>query len=339
MEEERSKKRRGGVDDVVFEGVEPRVPRSMMAGGDEDDGEGKLRALIPGRFESMTVHPWFASIVGADEARNFFRMGVHGDGSCFFHSLAAILNYDDYMTKGKEARQRTGHQFRCSMQSEFKKERYDVMKSHFPHNIVEPYDTSRRGLCESRTWANEVTILFSSLLWGIKLVFVDAEAQGKFQCRMDTGDREVAFIGDKLSSPPAILKVAGGGASVKGGVAISPSRIKTSSLILNPKERSKTKRRSRTSVKGGDEDDDENYSLNSPKTTVVAMILWVNHDHFEPILYLVPPNESRYDSREAVSKERVRSIFYPKRDDDIIRKVSNLWRAQCGTGFIKINHV
>lgn len=103
------------------------------------------------------------------EFEGFYRAFTIGDGSCFFHSLAHILNLDDYDTRNWREKQRIGHELR--------------------RNVVQPpayrdwlrergFDPSIPGIptyeeaVDPKRFANECIINFTASRLGVSLVLV-----------------------------------------------------------------------------------------------------------------------------------------------------------------------
>jgi len=101
----------------------------------------------------------------------YARMGVLGDGSCFFHSVCAITNRNNYLLQNEENQKKIAYEFRCDFGKVFSKEQYDLLsaKSRSPKTFQKEKD----GFCSPKVWADEVMIRFASKVLGINLIFLD----------------------------------------------------------------------------------------------------------------------------------------------------------------------
>ncbi len=108
-------------------------------------------------------------------------LGVHGDGSCFFHSLAAALNYDNYLEQPLDARQAIGQRFRCDFKAHMTRGTWDSVFTASPHNESSSFHTVKTNICTSQVWADEAMIKFCSTHMQLNILFIDA-ASNKFYC-------------------------------------------------------------------------------------------------------------------------------------------------------------
>jgi len=109
------------------------------------------------------------------------RMGVHGEGSCAFHSMCAALNVEDYVHRSERDQKRIAHAFRCDFQSSFDRKTYEALKSTVPTHYTKAYETVSEGLCDPHAWADEVTIKHAANTLKANILFIDI-ARSKFYC-------------------------------------------------------------------------------------------------------------------------------------------------------------
>lgn len=110
-------------------------------------------------------------------------MGVHGDGTCFFHSLASAVNIDGYLQMSAADRKATGQQFRCDFEARVDEKVWAEMAQSSPHNIRQPMDAVKQNFCRSRVWAEETMIKATSMVMGLNIVFIDS-ATNSYYCNM-----------------------------------------------------------------------------------------------------------------------------------------------------------
>ena len=133
----------------------------------------------------------------------YARMGVLGDGSCFFHSVCAITNRDDYLHKSESKQKEIAYEFRCNFGKVFTKEQYEMLseKSLAPKSFEKELD----GFCSPRVWADEVMIRFASKVLGINLVFLDLKEK-KAYCGVHMDETIDAVLDErKISQATGIV--------------------------------------------------------------------------------------------------------------------------------------
>lgn len=132
-------------------------------------------------LDNMQVHELDPSLAckWMDGIGRFARMGVQGDGSCFFHSVCAITNLNNYLFVSPKKQRDIAYEFRCAFAKRFTKAEYETLskKSTSPKSFEEEHD----GFCSPRVWADEVMIRYASIALDINLIFLDLE-NGKAYC-------------------------------------------------------------------------------------------------------------------------------------------------------------
>lgn len=112
---------------------------------------------------------------GLPSSKTFARVGVHGDGSCFFHSVCVAQNKHNYHTRSPEQQQRIGQAFRCEFARDYiTPETWNTFVEENPQYST-PYNEIVENFCNSRYWANEHMIKFFSKMLDLNIVFIDAE--------------------------------------------------------------------------------------------------------------------------------------------------------------------
>ena len=135
---------------------------------------GKLRPL-PAHLHAHL----FPSLAPADVRR----FGVHGDGTCFFHSLAAAINFNDYVSLTQAERQELGQSFRCSFKDTMDTALWDKLMGKTPHNMKKSFREVKASFCRSKEWAEETMIKYTSEHLHLNIVFIDGTS-GMFYCQV-----------------------------------------------------------------------------------------------------------------------------------------------------------
>lgn len=183
----------------------------------------------------------------------FARYGVHGEGSCAFHSLCVVLNHMDYVHLPDAKQKEVAYAFRCSFGKKLTAEKLrqigkKVKGGKSPQNLAE----MQENLCNPKIWADETIIRWVAESLDMNLIFLDL-------------DKKVMYCGVH-------------------------------------------------------HDDAVNNVEKMPPT---AIILWVNHSHFEPlcVLHQVDKHTSK-----------LQAMFDPstnERDAKIVRCLMKKYKMQC----------
>jgi hypothetical protein len=131
------------------------------------------RALNPNQLEIMPedlVSKYFPKAV-------VVRMGVPGDGSCFFHALCAIQNHEGYLTQPVEVQKKIGRKRRCALLKGLSVASWNAFlsKNDMEH-FIEPkltFDDLRKKFCTMTVWADEPVIRYVMHKLKLNLVFLD----------------------------------------------------------------------------------------------------------------------------------------------------------------------
>ena len=125
-----------------------------------------------------------------DEARpkQGIRLGTIGDGSCFFHSLCLALNkheiwnLESYVDSDKERRQKISQILRAYLSEKLNLSDYEEVAKKMDHNSGEilSYDTLKLKLLDSKFWANELIIRWTSKCLNINIIFLNLMENAMF---------------------------------------------------------------------------------------------------------------------------------------------------------------
>ena len=103
----------------------------------------------------------------------FGRMGVHGDGTCFFHSLCAALNYKNYLSQPARVQQQLGHEYRSQFRQHVTPERWSKFVNKFNIGGGLSVDTVKKHFHDNKHWADETMIKFVSHVLKMNIIFID----------------------------------------------------------------------------------------------------------------------------------------------------------------------
>lgn len=113
----------------------------------------------------------------------FFRVGVSGDGSCFFHSLCASLNYMGYLSGSLDERGRARVTFEMRRKlaadlaphvwQEFTRSLGAELRGRLVEGPGRTYEAVVANLSDPSFWADELIIRYVSWIMHLNIVFLD----------------------------------------------------------------------------------------------------------------------------------------------------------------------
>lgn len=115
------------------------------------------------------------------------RYGVPGDGTCFYYSLCAILNIQNFVNQSQQKQIEIGREFRCNITKGLSWEEWQqfVKKEHIDaDDAYDNLETLNEKLCSFEEWADEPVIRFVMHKFKINLLFLD-EHLNKLYCGVD----------------------------------------------------------------------------------------------------------------------------------------------------------
>lgn len=166
-------------------------------------------AAAPGHAHELArdvVRKWFG------DSGRYARLGVAGDGSCFYHSVCAILNTKDYLHASAARQAEIAHEFRCDFQRRFDESTYDYLAAGL--DTGKSFASTRVAMCSPKVWADEVMIKHAAGVLGINLIFVNM-ARDTLYC----GVHGAPTL--RATSPPK----RGRGAASGGGTKLQPTGV------------------------------------------------------------------------------------------------------------------
>ena len=115
--------------------------------------------------------------------KQYMRGGTNADGSCFYHTLGMVINYEGYWSKNAKEQQRLGKEFRKVI---FDSITTEAWGRFWQKNKVDAKDVPdlaeiRRQIENPSTWADVFSILFVVDVLGLNILVFDVSA-GKLYC-------------------------------------------------------------------------------------------------------------------------------------------------------------
>jgi hypothetical protein len=135
----------------------------------------------------------------------FARMGVNGEGSCFFHSVLTILNPHDFINIPEKKQIQMANEFRKRFSDMFTIDDFNTLthvtkykgtsKLHSsPARITagtrKQFEKAQKMFKDPKVWADETNIRIVSKLLNLNLVFVDFSKSSSVYCHVH-GDESI----------------------------------------------------------------------------------------------------------------------------------------------------
>lgn len=112
---------------------------------------------------------------------NWCHQGVWDDGSCFFHSLACIIDYEGYHAMSKKQKKSAGHNLRKAIRECLTAGSWAAVLAEHKMNGP-PYEVVAKQLDNIKTWADYWMILFTFHMLQLNVIFYDLSKGGKPYC-------------------------------------------------------------------------------------------------------------------------------------------------------------
>jgi hypothetical protein len=123
------------------------------------------------------------------------RYGVQGDGTCFYYSLCAILNIDNFITQPAFKQTKIGRSYRCNFTNDFTWD--DWLEFLRVKNItarkIKTMEQLVTRLCSYKVWADEPVIRFIMYRLKINLIFLD-EHLNKLYCGVTEPESDMTAV-------------------------------------------------------------------------------------------------------------------------------------------------
>lgn len=148
-----------------------------------------LQSLDLNKFALIPSYIIDVPLVPSDESTGSLllcRVGVHGDGSCFFHALAYALNYDNYAQAEHGDQQKKGRELRAMIQSVLTDDSHEAWtKFRGCNSDINDADFRHVNdkLKEPTAWVDHIIIKYVCHILLINIIFIDEQARA-FYCDM-----------------------------------------------------------------------------------------------------------------------------------------------------------
>jgi hypothetical protein len=139
---------------------------------------------------------------GKSEKIRLARFGVHGDGSCAYHTICTALNYDDYVHQTDDKQKQIVYKFRCGLGEKMKETDIQkiLKKAKGAKSSTLTLTEFQEQLCDPKVWADEVALRMASEILNINLIFLDMEKNAVY-CGMHHPDA----VTNPRKIPPTIV--------------------------------------------------------------------------------------------------------------------------------------
>jgi len=131
------------------------------------------------------------------------RFGVHGDGSCAYHTLCTALNYKDYVHLSDAEQKQVAYEFRCSLGEKMKRD--DIVKILKKSKGAKSSNLSliefQEQLCDPKVWADEAALRMVGQILDMNLIFLDMDKNAVY-CGMHHPD---AVTNPRIMPPTIVI--------------------------------------------------------------------------------------------------------------------------------------
>ena len=129
---------------------------------------------------------------GHDDRYLFARLGVHGDGTCFFHSLCAALNMENYLFADTATQQQIGHRYRNRFTAHITPEKWSQFQRDNGVTGGVSVEQLKEQFRDDTRWADETMIKLVSDVMELNILFIDTDNQ-KLYCGV-RGEKDEPLI-------------------------------------------------------------------------------------------------------------------------------------------------
>ena len=167
------------------------------------------------------------------------RVGVHGDGSCFYHSVCFATNREDYVHQSDAMQKDIAYRYRCSMADELDAVEMKKIVKRTTSKSPKTRKELREELCNPRVWADETAIRLFSKASGLNVIFLDMSKAELFcgvhheDALTDTPDTMVVLWITHSHFEPLAEIVSAGDHVCEIRAVFQPSKSSTDSKLVN----------------------------------------------------------------------------------------------------------
>lgn len=148
-----------------------------------------MSGLTPNTFTHMTnTSKMFGQNI-------MIRYGVQGDGTCFYYSLCAILNIDNFINRSLSEQTEIGRGYRCNLTRDITWEDWQqfLELKGISASKITSLRTLKRRMCSYRVWADEPVIRYIMYKLKINLIFLD-ENLNKLYCGVTEPESDMTAV-------------------------------------------------------------------------------------------------------------------------------------------------
>lgn len=125
------------------------------------------------------------------------RIGVHGDGSCFYHSVCLGLNMEKYVSQTDAVQKDIAYRLRCSLADKLDPAMLRTIVKKTNGKSPKNKEDFTRALCNPRIWADESAIRLFGETMNLNIIFLDM-SKGELYCGVHHDDALTRNLPDTI---------------------------------------------------------------------------------------------------------------------------------------------
>lgn len=134
---------------------------------------------------------WFKS------SMRLARIGVHGDGSCFYHSVCLAMNLEKYASQSDSIQKDIAYRLRCSLADKLDATMLKTILKKTNGKSPKTKEDFRKSLCNPKIWADESAIRLFGETMDLNIIFLDM-SKGELYCGVHHEDALTKDLPDTL---------------------------------------------------------------------------------------------------------------------------------------------
>jgi hypothetical protein len=112
--------------------------------------------------------------------QNMYHYGVKGDGSCFFYSICAALNKNNFIHSSPERQTEIGQNFRCAFTDKLTIEKWKAFEKKHNYNTGYTLKEIKKKFCQPSVWADQPIIQYTMEALKLNIIFFDERMRRLF---------------------------------------------------------------------------------------------------------------------------------------------------------------
>jgi hypothetical protein len=125
------------------------------------------------------------------------RIGVHGDGSCFYHSVCLGLNLEKYASQTDAVQKDIAYRLRCSLADKLDPDMLKMLVKKTNGKSPKNKEDFKRALCNPKIWADESAIRLFGETMHLNIIFLDM-SKGELYCGVHHDDALTKNLPDTI---------------------------------------------------------------------------------------------------------------------------------------------